>query len=131
MGPKGSKILRDFYEQYRETAAQIGLRLDKSGNKAKCQPPETTIVALGVFFDTEAWTWRMDAEKGTRLLHEINSTLEGNKTTCKQRERIVGKILDMSQLLEESKHRLGPIFNFGEGSKSHVVEKHLSGGQPR
>ena len=54
VGPNGSKILRDFYDQYRTTAAQIGLRLDKSDNKAKCQPPDTTVIALGVFFDTEA-----------------------------------------------------------------------------
>ena len=125
VGPKGSTILRDFYDQYRQTAAQIGLRLDKSGNRAKCQPPETTIIALGVHFDTEAWTWRMDAEKGARLLHEIESILEGNTATIKQRERIVGKILDMSQLLTNSKHRLGPIFDFGDGSNSHVVEATL------
>ena len=46
--------------------------------------------------------------------HEINDILKGNKTDLKQRERIVGKILNMSQLLESSKHRLGPIFDFGE-----------------
>ena len=125
VGPNRSKVLRDFYNQYRATAAQIGLRLDKSGNKKNCQPPETTVVVLGVFFDTEAWTWRMDAEKGIRLLHKINDVLKGNKTDCKQRERIVGKILDMSQLLESSKHMLGPICDFGDGSTSHVVEETL------
>ena len=125
VGPNGSKVLRDFYNQYRATAAQIGLRLDKSGNKTKCQPQATTVVALGVFFDTEAWTWRMDAEKGIRLLHKINDVLKGNNTDCKQRERIVGKILDMYQLLESSKHMLWPICDFGEGSTSHVVEKTL------
>ena len=83
------------------------------------------MVVLGVFFDTEAWTWRMDAEKGICLLHKINNVLKGNKIDYKQRERIVGKILDMSQLLESSKHRLGPICDFGEGSTSHVVEETL------
>ena len=73
------------------------------------------VVALGVFFDTKAWTWRMDTEKGARLLHKIDDVLKGNITDLKQRERIVGKILSMSQLLESSKHRLGSTFNFGEG----------------
>ena len=123
VGPNGSKILRDFYDQYRATAEQIELRLEKSENKTKCQSPQMTVVALEVLFDTEAWTWRMDADKGIRLLHEINDVLNGNKTDCKQRERIVGRILDMSQLLESSKHMLGPIFDFGEGSTSHVVEE--------
>ena len=38
VGPNGSQVLRDFYNQYRQTADQIGVRLDKSGNRAKCQP---------------------------------------------------------------------------------------------
>ena len=76
-------------------------------------------------FDTQACMWRMDTEKGIRLLHEIDDVLRGNTTDTKQRERIVGKILNMSQLFEFSKHRLGPIFDFVEGSKSHVVEETL------
>ena len=67
----------------------------------------------------------MDAEKGTRLLHEINNVLKGNATDLKQRERIVGKILDMSQLLQLSRHMLGPIHDFGEGSSSHLVKETL------
>ena len=125
VGQNGSKVLRDFYDQFRETADQIGLKLDKSGNKTKCQSADTTVVALGVHFNTETWTWRMDAEKGTRLLHEIHSILEGKEATTKQRERIVGKILDMSQLLQSSKHMLGPVFDFGEGQTTHVVEEAL------
>ena len=125
VGPKGSEVLRSFYDQYRSTADQIGVKLDKSGNKAKCQPPDTTIVALGVHFDTEAWTWKVDHEKGARLLHDIESTLDGNETDVKQRERIVGKLLNMSLLIEFSKHRLGPIFDFGIGSTSHIVEETL------
>ena len=83
------------------------------------------MVARGVHFDTQAWTWRVDNEKGSRLLHEIQIVLEGNPPDTKQNERIVGKILDMSHLLEFSKHRLGPIFDFSEGSTSHMVEETL------
>jgi hypothetical protein len=125
VGPNGSKVLRAFYDQFRATAEQIGLRLDKSGNRAKCQPPATTVIALGVHFDTESWTWKVDEEKGTRLLHDIDDILKGNSATLKKRESIVGKILDMSHLLQSSKHMLGPIFDFSEGSSSHLVEETL------
>ena len=67
----------------------------------------------------------MDAEKGTRLLHKINDVLKGNTTNLKQREHIVGKILDMSQLLRSSKHMLRPIHDFGEGSSWHLLEEAL------
>ena len=91
VGANGSEVLRAFYDQFRAMAEQIGLRLDKSRNRAKCQPPETTVIALGVHFDTEAWTWKVDEEKGTRLLHDIDNILKGNTTSLKKRESIVGK----------------------------------------
>ncbi len=90
VGPNGSIVLRAFYDQFRATAEQIGLRLDKSGNRAKCQPPATTVIALGVHFNTESWTWRVDEEKGARLLHDIDDILKGNSATLKKRESIVG-----------------------------------------
>ena len=34
VGPNGSQILRNLYDQYRQTAAQISVRLDKSGNNS-------------------------------------------------------------------------------------------------
>ena len=57
---------------------------------------------------------------------EFPVDLTSHETDLQQRERIVGKVLSMSQLLESSKHGLGPIFDFGEGSTLHVVEETLS-----
>ena len=67
----------------------------------------------------------MEPEKGIRLLHEIQQVLTGSNTDVKQRERIVGKLLNMSQLMQYSKHRLGPIFDFNEGITTKVVEDTL------
>ena len=61
VGSNRLKVLRAFYDQFKATAEQIGWRLDKSGKTTKGQSPETTVVALGVHFDTETWNWRMDA----------------------------------------------------------------------
>ena len=63
-----STVIENFYEMYKLTASQIGVRLDKSGNRAKCQGPTQTVLALGVNFDTEKWQWSVDYEKGTFLL---------------------------------------------------------------
>ena len=125
VGPNKSQGLRNLYGQYQLTEDQIRVRLDESGNKAKCQPPDTTVVALGVHFDTQTWTWRMNNKKEIRLLHKIKGVLEGIEPDIKQNERIVGQIYDMSLLLEFSKHRLGLIFDFAEGSTSHMVKETL------
>ena len=67
----------------------------------------------------------MEPEKGIRLLHEIQQVLTGSDLYHKQREQIVGKILNLSYLMQYGKHKLGPIFDFAEGITTKVVEETL------
>ena len=90
-------MIERFYEMYKLTASQIGVRLDKSGNRAKCQSPTQTVIALGVNFDTETWRWSADYEKATFLLEKIRDTLTNGMPDLKERQRMVGKIQQMSQ----------------------------------
>ena len=104
-----SSVLENFYKMYKLTAAQIGVRLDKSGNRAKCQAPAPTVIALGANFDTEKWQWSIDYEKGTILLEDIRNVTEHGMQDLKERQRIVGKIQNMSQLMYDNRHRMGPV----------------------
>ena len=49
---KNSIVQENFYQMNKATAGQVGVCLDKSGNRAKCQGPATTVKALDVNFDT-------------------------------------------------------------------------------
>ena len=80
-----SSVLENFYETYKLTAAQVGVRLDKSGNRAKCQGPAKTVIALGVNFDTEKWQWSVDYEKGTILLEDIRQVITIGMPDLKER----------------------------------------------
>ena len=42
-----SMVLDKFYQTYKTTAAEVGVCLDKSGNRAKCQGPDTKGHSLG------------------------------------------------------------------------------------
>ena len=40
-----STVLEKIYQTYKTTAIQVGVRLDRSGNRAKCQGPNTKVIA--------------------------------------------------------------------------------------
>ena len=120
-----SSVLENFYKMYKLTAAQIGVRLDKSGNRSKCQAPATTVIALGTNFDTEKWQWSIDYEKDTILLEDIRNVIEHGMPELKERQRIVVKIQDISQLMYDDRHRMGPLYDFFDGKSTKPVEETL------
>ena len=111
VGPAGSSILADFYQTYRATASQTGVRIDQSGKREKCQAPHHTVIALGVHFDTIAWTWALDQEKGARLLNDISRATSGHLTPA-ERDSLTGKILHYSALVPHSRIYLPPIYDW-------------------
>ena len=76
-----STVLEKFYQTYKTTANEVGVRLDKSGNRAKCQGPDTKVITLGVNFDTNTWEWSMDHDKGAILLHDIEKAMSRGTRT--------------------------------------------------
>ena len=125
IGGEESNVIERFYEMYKLTASQIGVRLDKSGNRAKCQSPTQTVIALGVHFDTGTWRWNADYEKATFLLEDIKKALTIGMPELKERQRIVGKIQNMSQLMFDDRHRMGPLYDFVDGKTTELVEETL------
>ena len=53
--------MHNFHQMFLKEASQVGFKPDVSANKEKNQAPDradTTVIALGVFYDTESWTWK-------------------------------------------------------------------------
>lgn len=111
VGPAGSSLLHDFYQTYKATALQIGVHVDQSGKREKCQGPLPTVVALGVHFDTLAWTWALDPEKGAQLLHDI-SRAHSSPLTSTERDSLTGKIHHYSALVPHSRIYLPPLHDW-------------------
>ena len=80
VGPEGEDSpVHGFFRKYKEEAAAVGIKLDKSGNRDKVQPPDTVCVALGVEFDMVAWTWRYKKDKLSRILHTLHNIVQGEE----------------------------------------------------
>ena len=126
-----STVLENFYQTYKATASEIGVRLDKSGNRAKCQGPDTKVIALGVNFDTQTWEWSMDHDKGAILLHDIERAMSEGNADLKERQRIVGKLQNISYLMYDDRHRMGPLYDFIDGKQTALVEETLVWWQTR
>ena len=116
----GSK-LSVFYNTYLDTCERVGVKMDKSGDPRKGQPPGTTATILGANFDTTSWTWSLSADKGAKILEAIDDILKGDacqrlekKKNLKQRQSLVGKLIHYSYLLPESKQHMTTLFQYSE-----------------
>ena len=67
----------------------------------------------------------VDYEKGTILLEDIRNVIEKGMPELKERQRIVGKIQNISQLMYDDRHRTGPLYDFVDGKSTKLVEETL------
>ena len=77
--PGEDSAVHVFFRNYLTEAAKAGIVLDSSGNTDKVQPPGTTVTALGVEFDTVAWTWRYKQDKLARILDQLFDIEQGKR----------------------------------------------------
>ena len=95
VGPPGENSqVHVFFKTYLEEAARVGVRIDSSGNVDKVQAPATRVTALGVEFDTVAWTWRFKAAKLARIMRHLQSIVMGEDQEFRAMQSITGKLFD-------------------------------------
>ena len=58
----------------------------------KCQPPMTTLLWIGIFFDTISVTMKIDLEKVREAIHLCRDFLADVTITHKQLQKLLGKI---------------------------------------
>ena len=110
--------MHNFHQMFLKEASQVGFKPDVSANKEKNQAPDradTTVIALGVFYDTESWTWKYNDDKLAIILNAL-ADLEGGKClTLEQLRSLSGKLNSIIFMLEgAARHVLikGQILNF-------------------
>ena len=98
--------VHNFHRMFLKEATQVGFRPDVSANKEKNQAPETTVIALGVFYDTESWTWKYNDDKLAIILNAL-ADLEGGKClTLEQLRSLSGKLNSILFMLEGAKFNI-------------------------
>ena len=95
-----------FHQTFVDEAKILGIRLDSSGNDDKQQEPKTTVVALGVQFNTKSWTWGFKEDKLSRILHTLDSIRNCQTIPHKEMESITGKLNDVRFLVQGGKYNM-------------------------
>ena len=99
-----------FHRAYLELAEEVGVRLPPPDvDKSKCQSPATSVLALGMEFDTVAWEMRCPEFKLGRMLHALRQCLAAGTTTGGELASLVGQLKDKMVMLEAARFNIGEI----------------------
>lgn len=115
------------FNAYLQLAKRVGVRLlEPDVDKSKLQSPATTVLALGMEFDTEAWEVRCPEGKLGRLLHALRCMMSAGVTTAGELASLTGQIVDKAFLLEGGRFNIGAVIqqntaSAGERKEAQVV----------
>ena len=104
--PAGSDALYRFDAEYFNVSEALGVKLAPRDDPKKSFGPSTSGVVLGVFYDTEAWTWAMPEEKLLRLLHDLKEVVDADSMQQERVWSIVGKIINVKPLVPGGHYNL-------------------------
>lgn len=105
------------FEAYLKVAKEVGVRLPAPNvDKTKVQSPATTVLALGMEFDTVEWTVKCPELKVSRILHLVRRGLAEGVLLAAEMASLSGMLVDKIFLLE------GARFNIGEITKLVVMD---------
>ena len=120
-----------FHKLFIEEAAFVGFRPDLTDNKEKNQAPETTAVALGVGFDTVAWTFGYNADKLAVILNTLARLERGEELELEQMQSLAGKLNAIRFMIEGSRFNICYVFQSMEGVVGKTSRIHSSEGLRR
>ena len=118
-----------FFKAYLEVAEEVGVRLPPVDvDKTKVQSPHSSVTALGMEFDTVAWSVKCPEEKLGRLLHSMRKCLVDGFASAGEVASLVGKILDKVFLIEGGRFNLSEVMAMVEAGAPSEQVVELSGG---
>ena len=100
-----------FFEAYVKLAEEVGVRLPPVNvDKSKIQSPQTTVVALGMEFDTVSWQVRCPELKLGRILHAVRQGLAVGSVPAAEWHSLVGQLQDKLFMVEGARFHMGELF---------------------
>ena len=107
--PAGSGILEEFDRTFAEVAAALGIRLAPRDDPDKSFGPRTYGTVLGIYYDTEAWTWALPEEKLVRLLHLLRDLIGADQVKQELIMSMAGKVLNIAPFIPSGRFNLDKI----------------------
>lgn len=97
--PENSNILEVFDATFENVAALIGVKLAPRNDPEKSFAPSQRGLVLGIVYDTVTWTWSLNHEKLSRLLHDIKDFLTTETLPQVRVWSLVGKLIHIRPLI--------------------------------
>ena len=121
--PADSDVLYRFDQEYFAVAEQLGIKLAPRDDPEKSFGPSTSGVVLGIFYNTETWSWCLPQEKQIRLMHDIKDLLAVDVVEQQKIWSVVGKILNVMPLVPTGKFNVDHLIRANSESEDrrHLV----------
>lgn len=108
-----------FFESYVALAAELGVRLPPVNvDRDKIQSPHTTVVALGMMFDTCSWEVKCPELKLGRILHVVRQGLAEGCLSAAELHSLIGQLQDKLFMLEGARFHMGELYRLVDVDQS-------------
>ena len=124
---KADDPVQACFKAYLRVAEEVGVKLPvPDEDKTKVQSPATTVLALGMHFDTENWTVKCPELKVARILHLVRKGLVDGKLLAGELASLSGMLVDKLFLLRGARFNIGEIIKLVEQDVSSEEEVSLT-----
>ena len=111
----GEDAVDEFFTIFREEADRVGFRRDTSMNREKNQEPATTVVALGIHYDSDIWSWGYSEDRLALILRDLSRVESGEVVTKREMEVLTGKLIAVRFLVEGGHFYVDAMYKSMEG----------------
>lgn len=129
--PAASQSLEEFEKAYRELAAQVGVRLAPTTDPDKAFSPCQEGVVLGVWYNTEQWTWAIPHEKLVRLVRQIKNAMDADYVRQDEIWCLAGRVLHYAPLVPAGRFNLDYILKANSLSENPGARVEVTAGLRR
>ena len=108
-GPPDGELVESFDRTYIEVADKLGIVLASRDDPDKSFSATTKGQVLGIWYDSESWTWWISDEKLAIILNTLKDLILADN--CEQWElwRICGKIINIMVVIPPGKYNVDQI----------------------
>ena len=93
--PGSSDRAAIFYNTFKSTCRDLGVKLAPEGDRDKEFGPSTQGVVLGIVYDTLTWTGTIKEDKLSTILNKIHDCMENVSMTLRDVKSLCGKLIDI------------------------------------
>ena len=108
-GPEGSDAVDKFYDTYKRTCEDLGIKLASADDPDKAFEPKCEGQVLGVDYDSTSMTWHLRQDKISIILSILHEVMEEGEATVRVLKKLCGKLVDIRCLIPGARFHLAHL----------------------